>query len=144
MADLGSIPGLGRSPRGGHGNPLQYSSLENPHGQRSLTGYSPWGCKDSCQTQLSNYAHEHVIVRSHFGLHIIFSCPSSKLWDHIYLCKNIWLRDNKQKSRPFTPFQALVYGYVSLKKKPAFLDMLNMLAWPHSKYYFSMFYLKLL
>ena len=27
---LGSIPGLGRSPGGGHGNPLQYSCLENP------------------------------------------------------------------------------------------------------------------
>ena len=38
--DLGSIPGLGRSPGGGHGNPLQYSYLENPHGQRSLAGYS--------------------------------------------------------------------------------------------------------
>ena len=37
--DLGSIPGLGRSPRGGHGNPLQYSYLENPHGQRSLAGF---------------------------------------------------------------------------------------------------------
>ena len=39
--DLGSIPELGRSPAEGYGNPLQYSSLENPHGQRSLTGYSP-------------------------------------------------------------------------------------------------------
>ena len=29
MGDLGSIPGLGRSPGGGHGNPLQYSCLEN-------------------------------------------------------------------------------------------------------------------
>ena len=29
--DLGSTPGLGRSPGGGHGNPLQYSCLENPH-----------------------------------------------------------------------------------------------------------------
>ena len=28
--DLGSIPGLGRSPGGRHGNPLQYSCLENP------------------------------------------------------------------------------------------------------------------
>ena len=28
--DTGSIPGSGRSPGGGHGNPLQYSSLENP------------------------------------------------------------------------------------------------------------------
>ena len=33
---LGSIPGLGKSPGRGHGNPLQYSCLENPHGQRSL------------------------------------------------------------------------------------------------------------
>ena len=28
--DVGSIPGLGKSPGGGHGNPLQYSCLENP------------------------------------------------------------------------------------------------------------------
>ena len=34
--DQRSIPGLGRSPEGGCGNPLQYSCLENPHGQRSL------------------------------------------------------------------------------------------------------------
>ena len=30
VGDLGSIPGLGRSPREGHGNPLQYSCLKNP------------------------------------------------------------------------------------------------------------------
>ena len=30
-----------------HSTPLQYSCLENPHGQRSLAGYSPWGCKES-------------------------------------------------------------------------------------------------
>ena len=30
LIDLGLIPGSGRSPRGGHGNPLQYSCLENP------------------------------------------------------------------------------------------------------------------
>ena len=41
--DLGSVPGLGRSLGGGNGYPLQYSCLENPHGQRSLEGYSPWG-----------------------------------------------------------------------------------------------------
>ena len=41
--DLGLIPGLGRSPGGGHGNPIQYSCLENPCGQRNLEGYSPWG-----------------------------------------------------------------------------------------------------
>ena len=37
--DPGSIPGLGRSPGGGHGNPLQYSCLEHPHRQRNLAGY---------------------------------------------------------------------------------------------------------
>ena len=36
VGDLGSIPGLGRSPGGGHGNPLQYSCLENPHGTEAL------------------------------------------------------------------------------------------------------------
>ena len=46
MGDLGLIPGLGRSPGGGHGNSFQYSCLENPHGQRSLAGYSPWGHKE--------------------------------------------------------------------------------------------------
>ena len=49
--DPGSIPGLGRSPGGEHGNPLQYSCLENPHGQRSLVGYSPWGCRKSGMTE---------------------------------------------------------------------------------------------
>ena len=44
--DLGLIPGLGRVPGEGHANPLQYSCLENPLGQRSLVGYCPWGCKE--------------------------------------------------------------------------------------------------
>ena len=39
--DAGSIPGSGRCPGGGHGNPLQCFCLENPHGWRSLAGYSP-------------------------------------------------------------------------------------------------------
>ena len=43
----GSTPGSGRSPGEGNGNPLQYSGLENPRGQRSLAGYSPWGRKAS-------------------------------------------------------------------------------------------------
>ena len=55
--DLGSIPELGRSPGGGHGSPLQYSSLENPHGQRSLTGYRPWGHKELAMTEWLSPAH---------------------------------------------------------------------------------------
>ena len=52
------IPGLGRFPGGRKGNPLQYSCLENPHGQRSLASYSPWGCKESNTTAgLSMHTH---------------------------------------------------------------------------------------
>ena len=49
--NLSLIPGLGRSPGGGHGNPFQYSCLENPQGQRSLVGYSLCGCKESDMTE---------------------------------------------------------------------------------------------
>ena len=56
--DLGSIPGLGRSPGGGHGNSLQYSCLENPHGQRSLAGCSPSSCKESDMTEWLNTAQD--------------------------------------------------------------------------------------
>ena len=49
--ELGSIPGWGKSPGEGHGNPLQYSSLENPHEQRSLAGYSSWCHKESDTTK---------------------------------------------------------------------------------------------
>ena len=55
--DLGSLPGLERSPGGGHSNPLQYSCLENPHGQRSLAVYSPWGHKESDTTEELSTAH---------------------------------------------------------------------------------------
>ena len=53
MGDLASIPGLRRSPGGGHGNPLQYSCLENPHERRSLAGQGPWGHKESDMTKHS-------------------------------------------------------------------------------------------
>ena len=43
IRDTGSISGWGRSPKGRHGNSLQYSCLEESCGQRSLEGYSPWG-----------------------------------------------------------------------------------------------------
>ena len=58
--DLGLILGLGRSPGGEHGNPLQHSCLENPYGQRSLVGYSPWGCKESDTTE--QLPHTHTLV----------------------------------------------------------------------------------
>ena len=54
--DLGLIPGLGRFPGGGHGNPPKYSCLENPHRQRSLADYSPWVREESNTAEwLSTY-----------------------------------------------------------------------------------------
>ena len=51
--NLGSVPELGRSPGGEHGNPF-HSCLDNPHGQKSLVGYSPQGHPESDMTgQLS-------------------------------------------------------------------------------------------
>ena len=44
------VPSLGRE-GGGHGNPLQYSCLENPRGQRSLEGYSPWSLRELDTTE---------------------------------------------------------------------------------------------
>ena len=55
--DVGSVPWLGRSSRGGNGNPLQYFCLQNPHEQRSLVGYSPQGQKELDTTEVAEYAH---------------------------------------------------------------------------------------
>ena len=55
--DMSSIPGSGRSPGGGNGNPLHYSCLEKSHGHRSLADYSPRGRRESDTTEhaLSGY-----------------------------------------------------------------------------------------
>ena len=58
--DVGSIPGLERSPGGGHGNPLQDSCLGNAHGQRSLASYSPWAHKESVMTEQLSTAQEKL------------------------------------------------------------------------------------
>ena len=66
--DLGLIPGLGRSSGGRYGNPLQYTCLENPHGQRSLVGYSPWGHKESDTTEQLSTAHMNTPIWEELGL----------------------------------------------------------------------------
>jgi len=43
--NAGSIPGLGRCPGGGHGNPIHYSCMENSR-QRRLVSYNSWGCRE--------------------------------------------------------------------------------------------------
>ena len=62
VSDLGSVSGPGRSPGGGNGNALQYSCLENPYGQRSLTSYNPWGHKELDTTERLNTAHKNITL----------------------------------------------------------------------------------
>ena len=75
MGDLGLIPGLGRFPVVGNDNLLQYPCLKNPHGQRSLVGYSPWDPKQSDMTEWLSIAKHRYIVNSscchhqHYYLH---------------------------------------------------------------------------
>ena len=80
VGDQGSIPGLGRSPGGGNGNPLQYSILKNFHGLRSLVGYSPWGHKELDTTEQLHFhflklegiwkqKHSHVKILLQLFLH---------------------------------------------------------------------------
>ena len=59
--DLGLISGLGRSPGGGHGNPLQYSCLESPMG-RGAWRATVHGVAES-QTRLSETVCTHTHVR---------------------------------------------------------------------------------
>ena len=66
VGGLGSVPGLGRSPAGGHGNPLQYSFLENPRGQRSLAGYSRWSHKESDMTERLSTCTQYQMALSVF------------------------------------------------------------------------------
>ena len=66
--DSGLIPGSGKSPGEGRGNLLQSSCLENPHGQRSLVGCNPWGCKEwDLMEQQSTRMWLHLELGSHAG-----------------------------------------------------------------------------
>ena len=62
--DLGLISALERSPGGGHDNPLRYSCLENPCGQRSPAGYGAWGHKESDMTEGLSTAQHHLTALS--------------------------------------------------------------------------------
>ena len=60
IRDVGSIPGSVKSPGGGHGNPLQYSCLENPMDRGAGLGYSPRGRQEL-----------DAIERLHFHFHAL-------------------------------------------------------------------------
>ena len=76
VGDLGSIPGLGRSPGGVHDNPLQYSCLENPYGQRSLASYSPWDSKESDMTEATKHSTAQTRQSKVISLFIFYVATS--------------------------------------------------------------------
>ena len=81
--DNDSISGLGSSPGGGNGNPLQYSCLEKSMDRMSLAGYSPWSCKELGMP-------EHLNTKCFLGGHswqipfIYISLTRTESRSHIY------------------------------------------------------------
>ena len=66
------VQSLGLEDPLGIGNPLQYSCLENPQGQKSLVGYSPQGCKELDTTEATQDARRHFLITySHINKHFI-------------------------------------------------------------------------
>ena len=55
IRNMGLIPEVGRSPGEGNGHLLQYSCLEDPHGQRNLVGYRPCGHKELDMTEVTEH-----------------------------------------------------------------------------------------
>ena len=70
-----SVPGLGRFHGGGHGNPLQYSFLENSHGQRSLMSYSPWGHRTTVHGVVESWTTEQLTLEVRKSIRL--SCLAS-------------------------------------------------------------------
>ena len=62
LRGTGSIPGLGRSPGGGHGNPLQYSCLENPMERGAWWAIVHRAAKS--QTRLKQLSTQHRLLRT--------------------------------------------------------------------------------
>ena len=83
--DVGSIPRSGRTPGWGHSNPLQYSCLENPHGQRSLVGHSPVGCKKWNPTKVTY--HTARTLANQVSLSMEFSRKEYWSWVAILIFK---------------------------------------------------------
>ena len=82
LRETGFGPGLGRSPGGGHDNPPRYSCLGNPHGQISLVGYCPWGCKETDTAEQLSTARGSFIPGFKGNLHTVLHSGSINFHSH--------------------------------------------------------------
>ena len=74
--DMCSIPGSGKSPGEGNGNPLQYSSLGNPIRERSLMGYHPWDHKKVRHDSATKQQHNNgVCIHTHTYIYMVKDLP---------------------------------------------------------------------
>ena len=115
VGDPGWIPGLGRSPREGNGNPLYYSCLENPVKERT---WSPWDRKELDMTERLTQTHMLPNVQ------IALSSPelTSELWTHF---PTAWMsNENNVKLRRFPP---QIYD-----KKEDYTLILSLLSWANT------------
>ena len=98
---LGSIHGLGRSPGGGHGNPLQYSCLENPHGQRSLAVYRTERLSTEGRNKSTVYTSrkadykECILYKENLFRILPFFCCQPRTW----IWRLEFYRQNKEMTR---------------------------------------------
>ena len=90
--DLGSIPGLGRSPGGGHGNPFQYSCLGNPYGQRSLMGCSSWDLKVFFEKTSKPSMRRVTLLPSSFWSTILLQLKESDTTEQLSMHARIFLQ----------------------------------------------------
>ena len=82
---MGSIPGWGRTPGLGNSNLTPIFSPGECHGQRSLAGYSPWGCKESDTTE-----HAHTGTRARPRKHLTSAGRSHELLVRTELTRGFW------------------------------------------------------
>ena len=120
VGDLGSTPGLGRSPGGVHGNPLQNSCLENPPWSEELGGLQSMGSQRVQHDWVTKHSTAHdpllstlmVLNVSFYKSNIcfLFCFVSLKDLQHCFRCTALWF----SVFADYTPFEVII-RYPSLR-----------------------------